>query len=83
MGANAFALRVDRKESTGASNACKYYSGQLVGILFSAPSTKGKSMRHRAGICRMYRTSLSTQCEQCRAHQKIDAIVNSYGYSKI
>ena len=30
-----------------------------------------------------YRTSLSTQCEQCRAHQKIDAIVNSYGYSKI
>ncbi len=66
----------------------QYYSGQLVGIasIFSA-------IREAGGLpvnaiftdedLPEYKTSLTTQCEQCRAHQKIDAIVNSYGYSKI
>lgn len=30
-----------------------------------------------------YLTSPSTDCEQCKRKQKIDAIINSYGYSKI
>ena len=66
----------------------QYYSGQLVGIsaIFSAIDQAGEipvNAIFTAQDLPDYRTSLSTQCEQCRAHQKIDAIVNSYGYSKI
>lgn len=66
----------------------QYYSGRLVGIaaIFSA-------IRESNGLevnaiftdtdLPHYQTSLSTECPQCRSKQKIDAIVNSYGYSKI
>lgn len=66
----------------------KYYSGRLVGIsaIFSAIDESNdlpvnaiftlEDLPH-------YHTYLSTECDQCRAGQKIDAIVNSYGYSKI
>ena len=66
----------------------QYYSGRLAGIsaVFSAA-------REAAGLpvnaifteedIPGYLTSPSTDCEQCKRKQKIDAIINSYGYSKI
>ena len=66
----------------------KYYSGRLVGIsaLFSAIGESNglpvnaiftpEDLPH-------YKTSLSTECAQCKSGEKIDAIVNSFGYSKI
>lgn len=67
----------------------QYYSGQLGRHWrrFSAPFGRRAGLPVNAIFTDEdlpeYRTSLTTQCEQCRAHQKIDAIVNSYGYSKI
>ena len=66
----------------------RYYSGRLVGIaaIFSAIGESNgipvnaiftkEDLPH-------YETSLSTECALCKSGQKIDAIVNSYGYSKI
>ncbi|MDD3692648.1 MAG: orotate phosphoribosyltransferase [Oscillospiraceae bacterium] len=66
----------------------KYYSGRLVGIsaVFSA-------IRESNGIqvnalfteedIPQYTTMKSMECSMCKAGQKIDAIVNSYGYSRI
>ena len=66
----------------------KYYSGILVGIaaIFSAiPEVNGFHVNSifTANDLPHYQTVLSTECEQCKAGQKIDAIANSYGYSKI
>mgnify|MGYP002564233340 CR=1 FL=1 len=66
----------------------QYYSGRLVGIaaIFSAIDHVGETPVHSIFTAQDlpdYKTFLSTQCEQCKARQKIDAIVNSYGYSKI
>ncbi len=66
----------------------QYYNGRLAGIaaVFSAA-------REAAGMpiysiftekdIPSYRTSPTTDCEQCRNKLKIDAIINSFGYSKI
>lgn len=71
-----------------ATDCLQYYSGRLAGIsaLFSA-------IRECDGIpvnaifteedIPHYRTYFSVDCEMCKNNQKIDAIVNSYGYSKI
>ena len=66
----------------------KYYSGRLVGIsaLFSAiEKSNGLEVNAIFTPAELphYKTSLSTECEQCRNGEKIDAIVNSFGYSKI
>lgn len=66
----------------------QYYSGNLVGVaaIFSAiPECRGVPVtaiftdRDLPG----YETCLTTECPLCKAGKKIDAIVNSYGYSKI
>lgn len=66
----------------------QYYSGRLVGIsaLFSAIQESnglpvntiftGEDIPH-------YQSYPSIDCEMCKNKQKIDAIVNSFGYSKI
>lgn len=66
----------------------QYYSGRLVGIaaLFSA-IRESNSLPVNAIFTEKdiphYQTYLSMDCEMCKNKQKIDAIVNSYGYSKI
>lgn len=71
-----------------ATDCLQYYSGRLTGIsaLFSA-------IRECDGVpvnaiftdedLPHYHTYLSVDCEMCKNKQKLDAIVNSFGYSKI
>lgn len=66
----------------------QYYNGRLVGMaaIFSAIPKLGElplvSIFGGEDIPD-YRTSPVTDCALCREKRKIDAIVNSYGYSKI
>ena len=66
----------------------KYYGGNVVGIaaLFSAISEKQgipvDAIFTQDDIPN-YRTYAFEECPDCREKRKIDAIVNSYGYSKI
>ena len=66
----------------------KYYGGNVVGIaaLFSAITEK-QGIRVDAIFTQddipNYRTYPFEECPDCREKKKIDAIVNSYGYSKI
>ncbi len=66
----------------------QYYSGRLAGIsaVFSA-AQEAAGLPINAIFTEEdipgYRTSPSMDCEQCKRRQKIDAIINSYGYSKI
>ncbi len=73
---------------TQAVECIDYYSGRISGIsaIFSAIS--------KAGDCEInsiftiddvpgYETYLPADCPSCKAHHKIDALVNSYGYSKL
>ena len=66
----------------------QYYSGRLVGIaaIFSAiQDSHGLPVHAIFGEKDIpgYQTSISHECPQCGAKQKIDAIVNSFGYSKV
>lgn len=66
----------------------RYYNGDPVGVaaIFSAISSYGEvpvRSIFTQGDVTGYQTSLSTECPLCRDKVKIDAIVNSYGYSKI
>lgn len=66
----------------------QYYSGRLVGIsaLFSAIQTANglpvNAIFTDADIPH-YHSSPTMECEMCKNKQKIDAIINSYGYSRI
>ena len=79
--------------STGKSiNRCveclQYYSGKLAGVaaIFSAISEyngiKIDCVFTREDLPE-YRTMLPAECELCASGVKVDAIVNSFGYSKI
>ena len=66
----------------------KYYGGNISGIsaIFSAiPEQQG--VRVHALFTQDdipdYQTYSFAECPSCKEHRKIDAIVNSYGYSKI
>ena len=66
----------------------QYYNGRLVGVgaLFSAtPEVAGHRIEaiFTADDLPGYENSLSGQCSMCREKKKVDAIVNSFGYSKI
>lgn len=66
----------------------RYYNGRLAGIsaLFSAiRESNGLTVNtiFTKGDIPGYKSMLSTDCEMCKNKQKIDAIVNSYGYSRI
>ncbi len=66
----------------------QYYNGHLAGIasIFSAIAQVQDIPVHAIFTDKDlpdYHSSLTTQCELCQKHVKIDAIVNSFGYSKI
>lgn len=66
----------------------EYYNGNLVGIgaLFSAVSNVFNRDIHSIFTLMdipQYRTFSTDQCEMCAAKQKMDAIINSFGYSKL
>lgn len=66
----------------------RYYSGRLVGIaaLFSAIDESNgipvRSLFTKEDFSD-YKTMPSMECTMCKNKQKIDAIINSYGYSRI
>ena len=66
----------------------KYYSGKLVGVgaLFSAidevDGVPVKSIFAPADLPD-YQTHSPAECPMCKAKQKVDALINAYGYSKI
>ncbi len=66
----------------------KYYNGSLVGVaaLFSAIKESDgipvKSIFTTEDITD-YNTHLPGECPMCREKQKVDAIINAYGYSKL
>ena len=71
-----------------AFDAINYYGGKVCGIcsVFSAVSkingVEVKSIFSTKDIPD-YRAYPSNECPMCKAGQKIEAIVNSYGYSKL
>ena len=65
-----------------------YYGGSIAGVssLFSAVEKIGDHEIH--SIFKMsdfpeYKTYAHNECPYCKAGQKLDAIVNSYGYMKL
>lgn len=65
-----------------------YYGGKIRGIaaIFSAVNKIADMPIHSIFTQKdipNYETYSSHDCPMCKAHQKIDAIVNSYGYSKL
>lgn len=66
----------------------RYYNGELVGVtaIFSAiTETNGiavNSIFSPSDIAD-YQTHIPSECPMCKNKQKVDAIVNAYGYSKI
>lgn len=80
---------VSTGKSISRSVEClQYYSGVLVGIasIFSAikeyQGIEIDSVFHRDDLPE-YKTALPSECELCKKGAKVDAIVNSFGYSKI
>lgn len=79
--------------STGKSiqrciECLKYYSGKLAGVasIFSAiPEFEGIKIDavFTTSDLPEYKTAIPSECPQCADGVKVDAIVNSYGYSKI
>ena len=66
----------------------KYYGGKVSGIaaIFSAISEKQEikiDALFTSDDLPDYHSYNFTDCPDCKEHRKIDAIVNSYGYSKI
>lgn len=66
----------------------KYYNGILVGVgaLFSAVTEASGVPLHaifEKGDLPEYTTHIPSQCPMCKNRQKVDAIINAYGYSKI
>lgn len=66
-----------------------YYGGRLAGVaaLFSARETyngiKVVSLFSKDKNFPKYKSMANTDCELCKSGYKVDAIVNSFGYSKI
>lgn len=65
-----------------------YYGGMLAGIsaIFSAIETIDNQTIHalfKMGDIPAYKTYPHNQCPLCQSGKKIEAIVNSYGYSKL
>lgn len=71
-----------------AIECLQYYNGRLaaIGAIFSA-ITESNGIDIHAIFSRddipSYDTYLSGDCPMCKSGQKVDAIVNSFGYSKI
>ncbi len=71
-----------------AMECVQYYGGIVEGVsaIFSASKNiEGMEINYIFGAedVANYRTYSSSECPLCAQNQKIDAIVNSYGYSKL
>lgn len=71
-----------------ALECIEYYGGSVVGVsaLFSAADEIGGTEIHsifKTADFPEYQTYLHNECPYCKAGQKLDAIVNSYGYMKL
>ena len=71
-----------------AVECLQYYNGSLVAIsaIFSAASeSRGIKINSifTPGDLPEYHSYAPAECPMCAAHKKVDALVNSYGYSKI
>lgn len=76
------------KTISSSLECIQYYGGTLAGIsaLFSAVSeVEGQEVHSifNASDVPQYSTYKSHECPMCRSAQKIDALVNSYGYSEL
>jgi len=80
---------VSTGKSINRSVEClQYYSGKLTGVaaIFSAlKEYHGMEIDCVFSLDDLpeYRTALPSECELCKKGAKVDAIVNSFGYSKI
>ena len=66
----------------------KYYNGNLVGVaaLFSAAKEVGGVKINALFTTEDipdYESHSPADCPMCKAQQKVDALINAYGYSKI
>ena len=76
------------KSINRAIDCLKYYNGNLVGIasIFSAIKENNGIAIHALFTekdIHDYMTYTSSECPMCKSGQKVDALVNSFGYSKI
>ncbi len=76
------------KSINRAIDCLKYYNGNLAAIsaIFSAiDELNGISVKaiFTEDDIPGYSTSIPSECEQCKQGNKVDALVNSFGYSKI
>jgi orotate phosphoribosyltransferase len=83
-----FANATTGKTIHRALECVQYYEGNVVGIaaVFSAVSKVHDMEVHSiftAADIPDYRTYEVSRCPHCQAKEKVDAMVNSYGYSKI
>lgn len=74
--------------ASAAVEAIKYYGGQVAGIcsIFATVDSCAGYSVHSAfnpNDLSDYATYPSHQCPMCQAGEKIDALVNSFGYSKL
>ena len=76
------------KSITRCVECLKYYSGRLAGVaaVFSAINEFNgiviDSVFHQDDLPE-YKTASAAECPLCASGVKVDAIVNSFGYSKI
>ncbi len=76
------------KTIRSAVDCLQYYNGHLAGVsaIFSAvDDIEGiavNSLFHKNDIPN-YETEIVSNCQMCKAGKKVEAIINSFGYSKI
>lgn len=73
---------------TNTINSILYYGGRITGVsaIFSAVSKVAEMPIHAVFTGRDipgYHTYASHECPLCKAGKKVDALVSSYGYSKL
>ena len=76
------------KSINRAIDCLKYYNGNLVGIaaIFSAIKESNGIEVHsvfHADDLPDYQNFPASECPMCKSGQKVDALINSFGYSKI
>ena len=76
------------KSIARAQDCLQYYNGHLVGVaaIFSAIKEAGGVEVHSLFSGKdlpEYSTFAASECPMCKAGQKVDALINSFGYSKL
>ena len=86
-GASAYRFRFNWKSINRAMDCLKYYNSNLVGIASIFSAIKRTTALLSTPFSRKgsadYMTYTSSECPMCKSGQKVDALVNSFGYSKI